>query len=52
MKVQNIMSRFPSCCTELDSIKRAAQLMKEYGVGAVPVVTDHNTDACGDRYRS
>jgi CBS domain-containing protein len=43
MKVQNIMSRFPSCCTELNSIKKAAQLMKEYGVGALPVVTDHNT---------
>jgi CBS domain-containing protein len=43
MKVQNIMSRFPSCCTELDSVQKAAQIMKQYGVGAVPVVTDQKT---------
>ncbi len=43
MKVQNIMSRFPNCCTEFDSIQKVAQLMKEYGVGAVPVVTDQST---------
>ena len=43
MKVRNIMSRFPNCCTELDSVQKAAQIMKEYGVGAVPVVTDHDT---------
>ena len=36
MNVHNIMSGFPSSCTEADSIQRTAQLMKEYGVGAGP----------------
>jgi CBS domain-containing protein len=42
MYVHNIMSRFPTYCTEVDPIEKAARVMKEYGVGAVPVVTDHN----------
>jgi CBS domain-containing protein len=44
MKVQDIMSKTLSCCAATDTLQRAAQLMKEHDVGAIPVVND-----CGER---
>jgi CBS domain-containing protein len=40
MKVQDIMSKTLSCCAATDTLQRAAQLMKEHDVGAIPVVND------------
>src|SRR5258708_8245049 len=40
MKVQDIMSKTLSCCAATDTLQRAAQLMKEQEVGAIPVVND------------
>ena len=42
MKVQDIMSKTLSCCAATDTLQRAAQLMKENDVGAIPVVNDCN----------
>jgi CBS domain-containing protein len=42
MKVQDIMSKTLSCCAATDTLQRAAQLMKEHDVGAIPVVNDCN----------
>lgn len=36
----DIMTPNPTCCMAADSVKRAAQIMKEEDVGAVPVVQD------------
>src|SRR5260370_7161421 len=40
MKVQDIMSKTLSCCAATDTLQKAAQLMKEHDVGAIPVVND------------
>jgi CBS domain-containing protein len=40
MKVQDIMSKTLSCCAAMDTLQKAAQLMKEHDVGAIPVVND------------
>jgi CBS-domain-containing membrane protein len=40
MKVQDIMSKTLSCCAATDTLQKAAQLMKEHDVGALPVVND------------
>ena len=40
MKVQDIMSKTLSCCAATDNLQKAAQLMKEQDVGAIPVVND------------
>src|SRR5260370_2351088 len=40
MKVQDIMSKTLSCCAATDPLQKAAQLMKEQDVGAIPVVND------------
>lgn len=37
MKVKDIMSRDVACVNSDDSIEKAAQLMKQYNVGSVPV---------------
>src|SRR4051812_3829127 len=38
MRVTEIMHEYPICCTETDTAQRAAELMKENHVGALPVV--------------
>ncbi len=38
MKVQDIMTPNPACCTPEDTAQRAARLMKNLDVGAIPVV--------------
>jgi len=38
MLARNVMSPHPFCLTEKDTVRQAAQLMKEKDVGAIPVV--------------
>src|SRR4051812_39844822 len=38
MKVSAIMHEYPICCMQTDTAQRAAELMKESHVGALPVV--------------
>src|SRR5690348_10990039 len=40
MLVKDLMSREVVSCTPRDTARTAAQLMKEHGVGALPVVSD------------
>jgi CBS domain-containing protein len=40
MKVQEIMSRDPACCTATDTVQHAAKLMAEHDCGCIPVVDD------------
>ncbi len=42
MLVREIMSTQPICCLATDSIQRAANLMREHRVGALPVVESQN----------
>src|SRR5271168_382807 len=43
MRVQDIMSKTPFCCTQTDTIQHAAELMKRYDVGSIPVI-NNNTE--------
>jgi CBS domain-containing protein len=43
MKIQDIMTKNPSCITPDSTVRQAAQLMKEEDVGLIPVV-DNGTD--------
>jgi len=43
MKIQEIMTKDPSCVTPDASVREAAQIMKAHDVGVVPVV-DSNSD--------
>ena len=43
MKIQEIMTKDPSCVTPDASVREAAQIMKSQDVGVVPVV-DSNAD--------
>jgi CBS domain-containing protein len=38
LKVSEIMHEYPVCCMQTDTAQRAAELMKENHVGALPVV--------------
>lgn len=40
MRVRDIMSKDVACVRSYDSIERAAQLMKQYNCGSIPVCTD------------
>jgi CBS domain-containing protein len=40
MRVQEIMTPNPACCTPQDTVERAAQLMAENDCGLLPVVQD------------
>ncbi len=42
MKVQDVMSKTVFCCTPADSVQKAAQIMNDRSVGAIPVVNDCN----------
>src|SRR5438128_2101907 len=41
MKVQEIMTKDPSCITRSDTVQNAAGMMRDQNVGALPVVSDH-----------
>jgi CBS domain-containing protein len=43
MKVDNVMTRNPTCCVPSDSIIAVAQNMLDRGIGAIPVVSDQNS---------
>jgi len=43
MKVREVMSQNPTCCTPSDSAQSVARIMRERNVGAVPVVADQQT---------
>jgi CBS domain-containing protein len=45
MKVKEIMSANPACCTPNYSAQNAAKMMCDHNVGAVPVVVDHQSRA-------
>ena len=40
MKCKDIMSKDIACCKSDDSVERAAQLMKQYNCGSIPVCTN------------
>ena len=40
MKVREIMTRNPACCTREDTLVDAARLMKIHDCGAIPVIED------------
>ena len=42
MLVQEIMTTQPVCCVPEDTIQHAASLMREHGIGALPVVESQN----------
>lgn len=43
MKVREVMSPNPACCTPKDSAQSVARIMKDRNVGAVPVVADEQS---------
>jgi CBS domain-containing protein len=43
MKARDIMTANPECVTREDSLQRAAEIMRDVDVGAVPVVDDRNS---------
>lgn len=42
MKLKEIMSKDIACANQNDSIEKAAQLMKQYNVGSIPVCNQKN----------
>jgi CBS domain-containing protein len=40
MKIDIIMTKEPVCCSPCDTVQSVSQLMKQYDVGALPVVAD------------
>ena len=43
MKVKEVMSVSPTCCTPNDTAQNVAKMMCELNVGAIPVVADHQS---------
>ncbi len=43
MKARELMTSNPECVTQEDSLQRAASIMRDRDVGAVPVVSDNNS---------
>ena len=43
MKVREVMSQNPTCCTPSDSAQSVARIMRDRNVGAVPVIADQQT---------
>ena len=43
MKVREVMSQNPACCTPTDSAQTVAGIMRDRNVGAVPVVADQQS---------
>jgi CBS domain-containing protein len=43
MRVREIMTKGPACCTADDTVERAAQLMAENDCGMIPVVESGNS---------
>lgn len=47
MRVQEIMTREPACCTPACSAQMAAGLMREAGIGFLPVLEKHSRRLAG-----
>lgn len=45
MKVKEVMSVNPACCTPNDSAQNVAKMMCDLNVGSIPVVVDHQSRA-------
>jgi CBS domain-containing protein len=45
MKVKEIMSTNPACCTANDTAQNVAKMMCDLNVGSIPVVVDHHSRA-------
>ena len=43
MKVKEVMSVNPACCTADDSAQNVAKMMCDLNVGSIPVVADHQS---------
>ena len=43
MKVKEIMSASPACCTADDSVQNVAKMMCDLNVGSIPVVVDQQS---------
>ena len=43
MKVREVMSQNPACCTPTDSAQIVAGIMRDRNVGAVPVIADQQS---------
>ena len=43
MKVKEIMSASPACCTADDTVQNVAKMMCDLNVGSIPVVVDHQS---------
>ena len=43
MKARELMTSNPECVTQEDSLQRAASIMRDRDIGAVPVVSDTNS---------
>merc|ERR1712070_645846 len=46
LKLADVITRNPHCLKESDSVLQAAKIMKDQGVGVVPIV-DENRKPCG-----
>jgi CBS domain-containing protein len=44
LNASDVMTPDPECLTRADSIRRAAELMRDLDVGILPVVDDHDTN--------
>jgi CBS domain-containing protein len=45
MKVKEIMSASPACCTADDTVQNVAKMMCDLNVGSIPVVVDHQSQS-------
>jgi CBS domain-containing protein len=43
MKIKEVMSRNPACCTPSDSAQSVAKTMCDHNVGSIPVVADQES---------
>jgi CBS domain-containing protein len=43
MKIKEIMSPSPACCTADDTVQNVAKMMCDMNVGSIPVVVDHQS---------
>ena len=43
MKVKEVMSVNPACCTPSDTAQNVAKMMCDLNVGSIPVVADHQS---------
>ncbi len=43
MKVSDVMTPDPICCTPKDTAEKAAKILRDHNIGSVPVVLDHKS---------